>query len=364
MEHSTKGALINKSTKRGIVSMKKSVKMMGIFLFFGAVFGLLVLSPQDSTAKEVKFVLVGAPEGGAEVSAESMALNMYLGALDYRFRTFHELKGKYELKYVHTLFADADECLTGVASGAAEMTFSGPHYLEALEPAWKLGESPGVFDSWEHFMKTMKTPAWKALHEKMAKEKGITILKWMANIGDFYLYTNKGPINTMADLKGQKIRFPGGEGFAKALKAMETTPISLPYTEVVTALQTNMIDGLLTDMFAAFYFYELPRYTQYCVKSAWAIQPISFVVNTSWWESLPPKERQAIQDVFDRIDVSMFFSGAQAGITQGWAAGPKTKLLTLSAAENDKLKKAMREGAKDVLSGIDPKLIEAIEASR
>jgi TRAP-type C4-dicarboxylate transport system substrate-binding protein len=47
---------------------------------------------------------------------------------------------------------------------------------------------------------------------------------------------------------------------------MGTTPISLPYTEVVTALQTNMIDGLLTDMFGAFYFYDLPRYTKYCVK--------------------------------------------------------------------------------------------------
>jgi len=344
--------------------MKKSITMMGFFLVFLAVFSFLVFSPGAADAKEVKFVLVGGTEGGPEVSAEFMALNMYLGALDYRFRTFHELKGKYQLKFVNTLFADADECLTGVASGAAEMTFSGPHYMEALEPAWKLGESPGVFDSWEHFMRTMQTPAWKALHEKMAKEKGITVLKWMANIGDFYLYTDKGPINTMADLKGQKIRFPGGEGFAKALKAMETTPISLPYTEVVTALQTHMIDGLLTDMFAASYFYELPRYTKYCVKSAWAIQPLSFVVSTKWWESLPPKERQAIQDVFDRIDVSAFFSNAQSGITQAWAAGEKTKLLTLSAAEDDKFKKAMLEGAKDVLSGVDPKLVEAIEASR
>jgi TRAP-type C4-dicarboxylate transport system substrate-binding protein len=344
--------------------MKKSSTMMGIFLVLLAVFSFVVLSPGTAGAKEVKFVLVGGAEGGPEVSAEFMAINMYLGALDYRFRTFHELKGKYQLKFVNTLFADADECLTGVASGAAEMTFSGPHYMEALEPAWKLGESPGVFDSWEHFMRTMNTPAWKALHEKMAKEKGITVLKWMANIGDFYLYTKKGPINTMADLKGQKIRFPGGEGFAKALKSMGTTPISLPYTEVVTALQTNMIDGLLTDMFAAFYFYELPRYTQYCIKSAWAIQPLSFVVSTKWWESLPPKERQAIQDVFDRVDVSPFFSNAQAGITQGWATGEKTKLLTLSAEEDRQFKEKMREGSKDVLAGIDPKLVEAIEASR
>jgi TRAP-type C4-dicarboxylate transport system substrate-binding protein len=326
----------------------------------------LTMSPDlvQAKAKTIRFVIVGGAEGAAEASAEVMALNMFMGALDYRLRTYSVLKGKYELKWLDTLFSNADECLTGVASGAAEMTFSGPHYMEALESAWKLGESPGVFDSWDHFMRTMNTPAWKALHEKMAKEKGVTVLKWMANIGDYYLYTSKGPINSMADLKGQKIRFPGGEGFARALKSMDTTPISLPYTEVVTSLQTNMIDGLLTDMFAAFYFYELPRYTKYCVKTAWAIQPISFVVNTKWWQSLPPQERQAIQDVFDRIDVSMFFGNAQAGITQGWVANPKTELLTLSADETAKWKKVMQSGASDVLNSVDPKLVEAINASR
>lgn len=213
-------------------------------------------------------------------------------------------------------------------------------------------------------MRTMNTPAWQAVHEKMAKEKGVTIVKWMANIGNFYLYTKKGPINAMADLKGQKIRFPGGEGFSKALKSMGTTPISLPYTEVVSALQTNMIDGLLTDMFGAFYFFELPRYTQYCVAQTWAIQPICIVVNTKWWESLPPEERTAIKDVFDRIDVSTFFNNAQAGITQGWAAGKTTKLIKLSDEEEKKWSEVLRQGSEGVINKVDPKLIEAIDSSR
>ncbi len=346
--------------------MKRLLQLSTIIMVCGLVLGTMVLSPDtaQAKAKTIKFVIVGGAEGGQEASAEAMALNMYIGALDYRIRTYHVLKGKYNLKWVHTLFNDANECLTGVASGAAEMTFSGPHYLEQLEPAWKLGESPGVFDSWDHFMKTMNTPAWKALHEKTAKEKGVTIVKWMANIGNFYLYTKKGPVNSMADLKGQKIRFPGGEGFAKALKSMGTTPISLPYTEVVSALQTNMIDGLLTDMFGAFYFYDLPRYTKYCIATTWAIQPINLVVNTKWWESMPANERQAMQDVFDRIDVSMFFNNAQGAITQGWAANPKTELINLSDAESAQWKDVMRKGAADILKSVDQKLVDAINASR
>ena len=345
--------------------MKSSWKRCALtILGLVLVIALALPGVASAKAKDVKFVLVGAAEGAPENGAESMAINMFIGALDYRMRTFHALKGKYNLKFIHTLFSDANECLTGVASGAAEMTFSGPHYLEQIDPAWRLGEAPGIFESWDHFMRTMNTPAWKELQEKMAKEKGVRIIKWMANIGDFYLYSSKGPINTAADLKGQKIRYPGGEGFAKALKAMEATAISLPYTEVVTGLQTHMIDGLLTDMFGAFYFYELPRYTKYAVLATWAIQPICFVVNAPWWDGLPAEERQAMQDVFDRIDVSMFFDGAQGAITQGWDANPKTELVKLPDAELKKWQSMMREATKDITNGLDPKLVEAIDASR
>lgn len=319
-----------------------------------------------ATAKEkiVKFVAVGAAEGSPETSAEAVALNMYLGALSYRMDTFHALKGKYKLKWADTLFSSAEECLTGVATGAAEMTFSSPHFLEALEPAWRAVEAPGIFDSWDHFTKTLNTPAWKALQDKMAEEKGVKIVKWMGNIGNHYLYTRKGPINSLSDLKGQKIRYPGGEGFAKSLKLMKTTPISLPYTEVVTALQTNMIDGLLTDWFGAVYFYELPRYTKYAVNVTWAIQPICFVVSAEWWKSLPPKERTAMQDVFDRIEVYHFFEGALDAIAGGWSADPETELINLSASEVAKWKKIMMEGSASILKSMDPKLVQAIESSR
>jgi len=117
-------------------------------------------------------------------------------------------------------------------------------------------------------------------------------------------------------------------------------------------------------MFGAMYAYELPRYTKFAVPITWAVQPVNMVVNTEWWESLPPKDRQIIQDVFDRIDVSGYFENAQGYITQGWAANPKTELLQLGDAEAKKWKKVMRESISGMLTGVDPKLVEAIEASR
>jgi TRAP-type C4-dicarboxylate transport system substrate-binding protein len=343
--------------------MKRAVAL-GLMLLL--VLGAAAAPPAaaQGKAKEIRFVIVGGAEGAPEASAEAMAINMYVGALDYRLRTYQPVKGKYSLKYVSTLFNDANECLTGVSSGAAEMTFSGPHYLEQLEPAWKVGEAPGVFDSWEHFIKAMNTPAWKAIQEKTAKEKGVTILKWMMSAGDFYLFTRKGPVKSMADLKDQKIRYPGGEGFARALKAMGTTPVSLPYTEVVSALQTNMIDGLVTDIFGAMFFYELPRYTQHMIPVTWAIQPVCMVVNTKFWEGLPEADRKVVQDVFDRIETAPFFNNTQAGLNMMWAKGPQTAASILDPAEAGKWKKLMQESSADLIKGVDPKLIEAIHSVR
>ena len=71
-----------------------------------------------------------------------------------------------------------------------------------------------------------------------------------------------------------------------------------------------------------------------------------------------------MKDVFDRIDVSMFFDNAQGAISQGWAANPATELIKLSPEEDKKWKQVMREASKDVLSGLDPELVKAIEESR
>ena len=83
--------------------MKNMVKISSIVLVLSLVSAFSLLPPPAAYAKkaqDIKFVLVGGAEGGQEVSAESMAINMFIGALDYRVRKYHVLKGKY-LSLIH-----------------------------------------------------------------------------------------------------------------------------------------------------------------------------------------------------------------------------------------------------------------------
>ncbi len=151
--------------------------------------------------------------------AEQIGINLYINAIIGMTETHPDLK-KYEFKIFDKgmLYGNQSEALEAVANGAIQMTYSAPHFLEELDPAWKLGETPGVFEDWNHYVRTMNTPEWKALHEKMAKEKGVTIIKWLFDTGTWYLFTDTGPIKSVADVQGQKIRFAGAKHLPKPCK--------------------------------------------------------------------------------------------------------------------------------------------------
>lgn len=346
--------------------MKTTPKQMFGYLIFFLVSGLILLTPGTVLAGKAKKIVMSTATPMYPAFAEQIGVNLYINSLIGLTQTHPELKDKYVFKIYDKgmLYGNQSEALEAVANGALQMTYSGPHFLEELDPAWKLGETPGVFKDWAHYLRAMDTPAWKALHQKMADEKGVTIIKWLFDTGTWYMFTNTGPVNSMADIKGQKIRFAGGEAFAKALKGLNTTPIALPYTEVVTALQTNMIEGLLTDFTGGVGYFELPRHTKYAVLVPFGNQPICMVANTKWWNSLPEKVRDALKVPFDQIDASSFYSRFEQAAIGKWEADPGLTAVKFAPNEVAGWQKTMRDAFKDMFGKIDPALINAIESVR
>jgi TRAP-type C4-dicarboxylate transport system substrate-binding protein len=326
----------------------------------------ILFLPSFSLAKKAEDVKVVFPAPLYPEYGELLGLNMYYSALQGRVNAHPDLKKKVKINMVDKgmLCGNQDDCLTMVSTGTAQMSYGGPHFFEQWMPEWRLGEFPGLFDNWSHFLRSMNTPVWRDLQERMAKEKGVTILKWVFDAGRWYFFSSKGPIKSLEDIKGQKIRIAGGVAFAKAVEAMGCASISLPYTDVVTSLQTNMIDGLLTDMAGGVPFYDLPRYTKYLVPVPITIQPIAIVVNTSWWQALEPKVRTAMMDVFDRIYVNPYYEKMDAKLIKKWDDDPKTILNTLSSKEAEKWRETMKSGASETLKDIDPKYMDAIKKSR
>lgn len=304
-----------------------------------------------------------APVMSMDDTAEMMNLAVYLGNLEFLMQHNSTLKGKYKLKIADNIFTSGEDCLTAIASGAGHISYTGTAYLEQFDEAWQMVQAPEMFKDFDHFLRAMATPEWQAVQKKLEEKQGVTILKWIGSIGNFYLYTNKGPITKMEDVAGQKIRYNLGKGFAMGLQKMQVTGVGMPFTELVSALQTNMVDGALSEVYAES-LYDLPRYTKYMVPISWGMLPMAIVVNTKWWNSLEGKERVVFEQALLAPSTYQYFEAQEAKHMADWDANPKLELVKLSPEEDARWRQAMLETRDKFIQNADQTLVKAIERTR
>jgi len=301
--------------------------------------------------------------------AEGFFITPYIEYLMGHIELCPALKGKFELKlYPAAQLYNQNDAQTALAAGSIQLTYGGPHFYEQWNPAWKLLEAPGLIYSWEHFLRVMETEPYKELQKDLAG-KGITILNWAGQAGNVYIFTTKR-CEKISDLKGLKIRYFGGEGQAKAINALGAQGIFLPYTEVVTALQTHQIDGVITDVTGGAFFYELYRYCPNMMPYVLCVQPVCNAVNTKWYESLPsnkepfnPGIRESFDRVFQGIRTDYYYNGLEDWAMGAWQ-GMGCYVAKYDAAEDQKLKDLMLKAQESMFAGLDPKYMKAIESVR
>ena len=112
-------------------------------------------------------------------------------------------------------------------------------------------------------------------------------------------------INTIDDLKGLKMRIPGIAG--EVLRRAGATPVTLPGSEIFTALQTGSIDategvGPYND--ASFGLHKAARYYYY---PGWH-EPgsgLETIINKQAWESLPADLQAIVETTCQAITADM-----------------------------------------------------------
>lgn len=313
--------------------------------------------------RQVVKYLNPAPVMSMDDTAELMNIAVYLGNLEFLMKHNSKLKGKYSLKIADNLFTSAEDCLTAVATGAGQITYGGSAHLEQFDNDWQILQAPEMFDDFNHFLRAMDTPEWKKVAQEMEEKQGVTLIKWVGTIGNFFLYTDKGPITSMDDVVGQKIRYNNGKGFAVGLQKFQITGVGMPFTELVSALQTNMVDGALSEVYAES-LYDLPRYTKYMVPISWGMLPMAIVVNTEWWNSLPDQERVVFEQALLAPTTHEYFSAREGQHMQAWEANPDLQLVKLSEEEDAKWRKTLIDAREKFTKDSDQALLQAIERTR
>jgi TRAP-type C4-dicarboxylate transport system substrate-binding protein len=119
--------------------------------------------------------------------------------------------------------------------------------LGEISPEVRIMDSPFLFNSYEEV--DFIADQYFDYFSKKFDEKGFILLGW-AEVGFVYVFTNK-PINALEDMNGVKMWMWEGDPIAEAtFKAFNISPIPLSITDVLTSLQTNLINGVYITPYA------------------------------------------------------------------------------------------------------------------
>jgi len=114
-----------------------------------------------------------------------------------------------------------------------------------ISPHWPLMDVtvlPYVFQNTAHLERVVDGPVGDLMKKGLQEATSVHLLTFgPALYRDFY--NSKRAINTMADMKGLKVRTPKNEVMLATFEAFGAEPIPLAWSDTPTALQTGTVDG-------------------------------------------------------------------------------------------------------------------------
>jgi len=126
------------------------------------------------------------------------------------------------------------------------------------------------------------------------EEVGYVLIGW-TEVGFVYVYANK-PIRSLPDLKGTKMWMWEGDPIAEAtFRALGVTPIPLSITDVLTSLQTNLIEAVYTSPLACV---SLQWYTRvkYMMDVPLADAAGAVLISKKKFDKLPTEYQQILRE--------------------------------------------------------------------
>ncbi len=125
--------------------------------------------------------------------------------------------------------------------------------------------------------------------------KGMRILAFWEN-GFRHITNNGRPIVKPEDLKGLKLRVPGGVWRVKMFKAYGANPAPMPLAEVYSALQSGVMDAQ-ENPFPQIWSAKLHEVQKYLSLTGHVYTPAYLMVSEAFWQKLPADVRAAIEKI-------------------------------------------------------------------
>jgi C4-dicarboxylate-binding protein DctP len=150
--------------------------------------------------------------------------------------------------------------IEGVALGTVEMEFPPVSFLVGMDRRYVVFDVPGLFDDIQHGHRALADPEIRKRIATLGAARGVESM-YIALSGPLMLLSHK-PVRSVDDLKGQKIRLPGGTPLqVEPFRKLGVSPVTMAPSEMMPAMQNRAIDGFLTGfpILTAFKYYDVAK---------------------------------------------------------------------------------------------------------
>lgn len=211
--------------------------------------------------------------------------------------------GKLKVKlFLGGVLGDENETVLQTQKGQIQAVGASTGAIASIVPELNVLELPFLFRTAAEADYILDGPALPTL-EKAFRDRGLQLGFWSEN-GYRSFGTTFGFIKNPLDLKGHKMRSQENDVHLGMYKAFGASPVPIPTTEVLTSLQTGVVDGYdNTPLYAS--AAQWLSNTKYFTLTNHIYQPAAIVVNKAWYDSLPADLQKIVIGVRADLMVKM-----------------------------------------------------------
>lgn len=179
-----------------------------------------------------------------------------------------------------------------IADGAVDLALYASSTMSVLDERLLVGTIPWAFDNYQQARQVIDTTGGD-YYAKLLKAQGITYLG-SAHNGFRQITNSKHAVKTPDDVKGLKIRVPGGEVYINFFKCFEADPVAMSWSEAFTAIQQGTIDGQ-ENGFSVTNSAKVDEIQKYMTVWNYTYENYLFVANSEIFNHLDPKTQDMIR---------------------------------------------------------------------
>ena len=215
--------------------------------------------------------------------------------------------GRIDPKIYHsgTLFKDK-EALAALGTGAVHMVWPVSVQLESVAPEYGVINLP--FSVSDEFMQTPGVPeALAAMLSGYVEDHGIRVMGLMRT-ADLILLFRAHFAEQPEDLNGYKVRVVGGKILQDLIRRFGASPITMPATEMATAMMQGAIDGIFTSA-EGWKMVGPSTATKATRIPGMSLLTSTIAVDDAWLKGLPDDIGQIIEDSMNEVLATQWQQG-------------------------------------------------------